>query len=75
MRQHSKQSYSLRQEVHEFVRAAETLLSPASLGEPLSKQERDIIKFYGEILSQHCIVLAGQEADPEISCPPSQAPS
>jgi len=60
MRIHSKESNSLRQEVHEFIRAAETLLSPASLGDPLSKQERDIIKFYAETLSQDCIVPYGE---------------
>ena len=60
MRKHSTESNSLRHEVHEFIRAAETLLSPASLGEPLSKQERDIIKFYAETLSQDCIVSFGE---------------
>ena len=38
----------LRQEVHEFVRASETLLSPASIGDPLTKNERDIIRYYTE---------------------------
>ncbi len=37
---------SLRQEVHEFVRATETLLSPASLDAPLWKEEIRIVEFY-----------------------------
>ncbi len=42
---------SLRQAVHEFVRAAETLLSPASLDAPLSKEEIRIVEFYASSLT------------------------
>lgn len=45
---------SLRQEVHEFVRAAETLLSPASLDAPLSKEEIRIVEFYASSLTDFC---------------------
>jgi len=43
-----------RKEVHEFIRASETLLSPASIGEPLTKQECEIVQFYASSLTDHC---------------------
>ena len=48
---------TFRQEVHEFVRASETLLSPASPGLPLTKQEREIVQFYASSLNEHCAGL------------------
>ena len=45
---------SLRQEVHEFVRADETLLSPASIDAPLSKEEIKIVEFYASSLTDFC---------------------
>ena len=43
-----------RQEVHEFFRASETILSPASLGEPLTLEEAQIVKYYVISLNKHC---------------------
>ena len=44
-----------RQEVREFVRASEALLSPISIGgELLTQQEREIIQFYATSLSDYC---------------------
>lgn len=54
---------SLRQEVHEFVRASETLLSPASLDAPLSKEELRIIEFYASSLTSFCAGLGEGEGD------------
>jgi hypothetical protein len=51
----------LRVEAHEFVRVSETLLSPASLGAPLTKQERQIIQFYTGSLNDHCAGLDRKE--------------
>ncbi len=48
---------TLRPAVHEFVRASETILSPASIGEPLNKNEREIIRFYTGSLNNHCTAL------------------
>lgn len=52
---------TFRQEVHEFVRASETLLSPASPGLPLTKQEREIVQFYASSLNEHCAGLNAGE--------------
>ena len=49
-------------EVHEFARAAETLLSPASLSRPLTKDECQIVKFYASSLTDYCNGLAYDEA-------------
>ncbi len=43
-----------RKEVSDFIRLAETLLSPASLGEPLTKDECHIVEFYLTALGGHC---------------------
>lgn len=43
-----------RKEVAEYIRAAETLLSPASLGEPLTKDECHIVEFYSKSIADHC---------------------
>jgi hypothetical protein len=42
-----------RQEVCEFIRAAETLLSPVSLSNPLTKEECRIVEFYASSLTEH----------------------
>lgn len=49
--------YPFRKEVSDFIRLAETLLSPISLGEPLSKEECQIVDFYAAALAGIC---AGQ---------------
>ena len=43
---------SLRPEVLAFMRTAETLLSPASLGKGLTEEEREIIATYGNTLAE-----------------------
>jgi hypothetical protein len=43
---------SLRPEVRAFMRTAETLLSPASLGTGLTEEEREIIAMYGSTLAE-----------------------
>ena len=40
-----------RKEVNEYIRAAETLLSPASMDKPLTKEECKIVEFYTSSLS------------------------
>lgn len=46
-----------RKEVSEFIRLAETLLSPVSLGEPLTQEECQVVDFYVG-------TLAGRYASP-----------
>ena len=41
---------NFRDEVRTFMRAAEIILSPASLSCPLTSQERDVIFFYAQSL-------------------------
>ncbi len=43
--------FSLRPEVQEFVRATESILSPALLGGDLTQEECDIIAYYVMSLS------------------------
>jgi len=43
---------SLRPEVLAFMRTAETLLSPASLGKGLTEEEREIVAMYGNTLAE-----------------------
>ena len=43
-----------RKQVAEFIRAAETILSPASLGEPLNKEECQAVEFYSKSIADHC---------------------
>ena len=45
---------SMRPEVHEFVRASETLLSPASMAPPLTKEECEVVEYYATTLTDHC---------------------
>jgi hypothetical protein len=46
-----------RKEVKDFIRLVETLLSPASLGEPLTKEECHVVEFYVTALAGHCSSL------------------
>ena len=46
-----------RKEVIDFIRLAETLLSPVSLGEPLTAEECKVVDFYVTALAGNC---AGQ---------------
>jgi len=50
---------AIRNEVHDFVRAAETLLSPASLNTPLTKDECKIVEFYAASLMELYRPMAG----------------
>ncbi len=43
-----------RKQVAEYIRAAETLLSPASLGEPLTKDECHVVELYSKSIADHC---------------------
>ncbi len=43
-----------RKEIQEFIRASETILSPASLDEPLTLEEAQIVKYYVISLNKHC---------------------
>jgi hypothetical protein len=52
---------AIRSEVHDFIRAAETLLSPASLDKPLTKDE-----FYVASPVEHYRTLAGDREDNEV---------
>jgi len=45
---------AFRPEVREFIRAAETLLSPVSVNNPLTKEECRIVEFYLSTLTDHC---------------------
>lgn len=46
-----------RKEIKDFVRLAETLLSPASLDTPLTKEECHVVHFYVKALDSHCSSL------------------
>jgi len=43
---------ALRPEIQAFIRASETLLSPASLGTPLTNEERELIAYYAQTVAQ-----------------------
>lgn len=45
---------SFRKEVHTFINAAETLLSPVLLDKPLTPEECKIIEFYASSLVNQC---------------------
>lgn len=51
-----------RKEVSDFIRLAETLLSPVSLGEPLTEEECKVVDFYVTALAGNC---AGQRRSKE----------
>lgn len=42
----------LRSEIQAFIRASETLLSPASLGTPLTNEERELVAYYAQTVAQ-----------------------
>ena len=44
----------LRKEVHEYIVASETLLSPVLLDEPLTGEELAFVKYYAGSLLEHC---------------------
>ncbi len=58
-----------RKEVSDFIRLAETLLSPASLGEPLTKEECRVVDFYVTSLAGHCASLGYNSTEESESCP------
>lgn len=60
-----------RKEVSDFIRLVETLLSPASLGSPLTKEECRVVEFYVKQLSGHCSNLGQSNVDEPESCPAS----
>ncbi len=60
-----------RKEVSDFIRLAETLLSPASLGEPLTKEECRIVDFYVSSLAGHCASLGHSTTEETEPCPVS----
>jgi hypothetical protein len=53
---------SFRQEVHEFVRAAETLLSPAFRKNPLTRDESKVVEFFARSLTKQCNDLEYDES-------------
>ncbi len=47
-----------RKEVSDFIRLAEALLSPVSLGEPLTEDECRVVDFYVSALAGNCATRA-----------------
>lgn len=39
-------------EIQAFIRASETLLSPASLSRPLTQEERELVAYYAQTVAQ-----------------------
>jgi hypothetical protein len=60
-----------RKQVAEYIRAAETLLSPASLGEPLTKDECHVVELYSKSIADHCGSLGHRSTDENEACPVS----
>jgi hypothetical protein len=58
-----------RKEVQEFIRLSETLLSPASLRTPLTKEECQVVEFYVTSLAGHCSSLGHSKVEEAESCP------
>lgn len=52
-----------RKEMSEFIRLAETLLSPVSLGEPLTDEECKVVDFYVMALAGNCASQSRTSAD------------
>lgn len=52
-----------RKEVSDFIRLAEALQSPASLGTPLTKEECQVVGFYVRSLATHCAGLGFNDAE------------
>ena len=48
----------LRKEVHEYIVASETLLSPVSIDEPLTVEELALVKYYATNLTEYCDKVA-----------------
>ena len=57
-----------RKEVSDFIRLAETLLSPASLEIPLTKEECRVVEFYVKSLSGHCSSLGHGPMEESMPC-------
>jgi hypothetical protein len=51
----------LRKEVHEYIVASETLLSPVSIGAPLTGEELALVKYYAASLLEHCLAEPGEQ--------------
>lgn len=45
---------TFRPEVRKFIRVAETLFSPESFSNPLTKEEGRIAEFYATSLTEYC---------------------
>lgn len=61
----------LRKEVHEYIVASETLLSPVLLDEPLTLEELALVKYYAASLSEHGFTAPFRAAEgTELSCSP-----
>jgi hypothetical protein len=52
-----------RKEVRDFIRLAETLLSPVSLGEPMTEEECQAVDFYASALAVTCAAQARAKID------------
>ena len=52
-----------RKEVSDFIRIAEALQSPASLGTPLTKEECQVVDFYVKSLAGHCASLGFKDSE------------
>jgi hypothetical protein len=58
-----------RKEVSDFIRLAETLLSPVSLGEPLTEEECRVVDFYVTARAGNCADRGRTKVDQtEITC-------
>ena len=45
-------------QVAEYIRAAETLLSPASLREPLTKDECHVVELYSKSIAVYIVIAS-----------------
>ena len=57
-----------RKQVADYIRAAETLLSPTSLGEPLTKEECHVVEYYSKSIADHCDSLGHSSSGEETPC-------
>ena len=60
-----------RKEVAAYISAAETILSPASLGEPLTKEECQAVEYYSKSIADHCGGLGHNSTKEVEPCPAS----
>ena len=58
-----------RKQVAAYISAAETILSPASLGEPLTKEECQAVEFYSKSIADHCGSLGDNSTEEAEPCP------